>query len=72
MSRTQPKDSSRIRGDKRNRQDQRREEAFDRADAHAKLTPEDQLARLEGRRGNSERERGKLLRAIEKRGKVKK
>lgn len=72
MSQARPKDSSRIRGDAQNRQDQRREEAMDRADAHAKLTPEDKLARLEGRRGNSERERKRLLHAIEQRGKVKK
>lgn len=70
MSRSQPKDSSRIRGDARRRKEQKREEAKDRQLLRDVLSPEDQLARLEGRRGESKRERGNLLRVIEARGKV--
>lgn len=70
MSRSQPKDSSRIRGDARRRREQKREEANARNELRANLTPEDQLARIEGRPGESRRERGNLLRVIEARGKV--
>lgn len=48
----------------------KRKEAAFRAEDHAKLTPEDQLARVESRRGYSGRERARLLHRIEQRGKT--
>lgn len=49
---------------------QKRDEAYLRAQESDRLSPEDRLNLLEKRRGNSERERAKLLHQIEKRGKV--
>jgi hypothetical protein len=52
------------------RLEQRRAEAVERKAERAKLSPEDQLARLEARPGESKRERAKLLSAIDSRRKV--
>lgn len=49
---------------------QKRVEAEHRQEHTKHLSPEDRLNLLEKRRGNSERERVKLLHQIEKRGKV--
>lgn len=49
---------------------QKRVEAEHRQEHTNNLAPEDRLNLLESRRGNSERERAKLLHQIEKRGKV--
>lgn len=70
MSQAAPKDSSRIRGDARARRFQRQQEALARQNDHDSRTPEDQIARLESRRGDSARERDKLLKVIEQRGKL--
>jgi hypothetical protein len=52
--------------------EQKRTAAEERKAECAKLTPEDRLARLESAPGESKKERAKLLRMIEKRGKTKK
>lgn len=50
--------------------EQKREEAQARAALRAQRSEEDQLAKLEGTRGASKKERAKLLHRIEQRGKV--
>jgi hypothetical protein len=52
--------------------EQKRTAAEERKAEYVKLTPEDRLARLESAPGESKKERAKLLRMIEKRGKTKK
>lgn len=47
--------------------EQKQTEADERRVAHAKLTPEDQLARIEGRPGKAAKERAKLLKKIGRR-----
>lgn len=49
---------------------QKRQEAEQRRERLLNLSAEDRLARIERRRGNSEKERVKLLHQIEKRGKT--
>lgn len=51
--------------------EQKRTAAEERKAESAKLTPEDRLARLESAPGESKKERAKLLRKIETRGKTK-
>ena len=51
--------------------EQKREEAQERQAAYDKLSPEDRLARIETRPGESKRERAKLMSKIESRRKVK-
>lgn len=46
--------------------EQKREEAEERAAAYSKRTPEEQLALIEHRRGNSTEERYALLAKMEK------
>lgn len=70
MPSSNPKDNSRKRGVAEERRRQRQQEATERQAAHDKLSPEDQLARLEARPGSSERERKRLLSAIDSRRKV--
>lgn len=70
MSKSTPKDSSRVRGDARERRMQRQDEALARQNEYETLPIEARLARIEGRRGASKKQRAKLLKAIEKRGKV--
>jgi hypothetical protein len=67
MGQTNPKDSSRVRGDARMRREQRQREAEERQELCGLLSAEDRMARLEARRGNSERERAKLMKVIEQR-----
>lgn len=62
-----PKDSSRVRGDARARREQRQQEAVERAVEAAARMPEDQLFLLDSRRGDSSKERDKLIRQIEER-----
>lgn len=50
--------------------EQKRQEAEERREDYDTLKPEDQLARIEGRPGESKRERAKLLALIEARGKT--
>jgi hypothetical protein len=64
------KDSSRIRGDAQARKDQKRIEAAERHAHYQSLSPESRMVLVEARPGSSEKERKKLLSAIESRAKV--